>query len=100
MCPEVECLVMHRAPAEIREHRLCLRRHGCSFVVRACELPDAVEAVDPHKGRELGVVFSLEPVAMPPGHAEPGPAPGRVKGEIRGPSGPAERCLVQPLVSS
>lgn len=35
LCPAVECLVVHRAPAEIREHRLCLRRHVCS----AQELP-------------------------------------------------------------
>ena len=34
----VERLVKHRAPAGIREHRLCLRRRGCSFVVLAYEL--------------------------------------------------------------
>ena len=35
MCPAVDHLVMHQAPVEIREHRLRLRRHGCSHVVLA-----------------------------------------------------------------
>ena len=37
MCPAVDHLVMHQAPVEIREHHLCLRRHGCSHVVLAYE---------------------------------------------------------------
>ena len=67
---------------EIREHRLCLRRHvpmNCLY---------AVEAVEPHRGHEISVVFSLTPVRDGAEDAEPGPAPGRVKGRCAGRQGP------------
>ena len=44
-------------------------------------------------GHEISVVFSLAPVPDGAGHAEPARRRGRVKGEMRGPPGPAERCL-------
>src|SRR5216683_4495818 len=57
----VEYLVVRRAPVEVGEHRLCLRRHVCSFVVLAHEPLHAVEGVEPHEGHELNVVVSLAP---------------------------------------
>src|SRR6266851_7325637 len=57
----IEYLVVRRAPVEVREHRLCLRRHVCSFVVLAHEPLHAVEGVEPHEAHELNVVGSLAP---------------------------------------
>src|SRR5580704_11171409 len=57
----VEDLVMRRAPVEVREHGLRVRRHVGHVVVLARERLDRVEGVEPHQGHELHIVVPLAP---------------------------------------
>ena len=73
--------------------------HGsCTMSGRSSYVKTGVDgfcliAVEPYQGHEISVVLPLAPAGTAPEHAEPGLAPGRVKGEMRGPPGPADCCL-------